>query len=122
MTKSGSRVSCRPLCKHLEILPLQSQYILSLLVFVVKNKESFTNNQEINIISTTYNLNLHPSLCNLALFQKGAYYMGIKLFNHLPLQIKRLANEIKLFKLAVKKLLISLSFYTLEEYFETNFN
>jgi hypothetical protein len=110
MTKSGNMVSCRPLIKQLEILPFQSQYILSLLLFVVKNKESFSNNQEIHNINTRYNLNLHPSLCNLALFQKGVYYTGIKLFNHLPLQIKRLENEIKLFKPAVKKLLIFHSF------------
>jgi hypothetical protein len=115
-------VSCRPLFKHLEILPLQFQYILFLLVFVVKNEESFTNNQEICNINTRYNSNMHPPLCNLALFQKGTYYTGIKLFNNLPIQIKRLTNGIKLFKLAVKELLIFHSFYTLEEYFETNFN
>ena len=88
MTKSDSRSSCRQLFKNLGILPLQSQYILSLLSFVVRNTHQFTNNLEIHNINTRYNINLHPPLLNLTLSQKGAHYSGIKLFNHLPVQIK----------------------------------
>jgi hypothetical protein len=36
----GNRVSCRNLFKKLQILPLTSQYILSLLMFVVQKKNS----------------------------------------------------------------------------------
>ena len=60
MTKSDSRSSCRQLFKNLGILPLQSQYILSLLSFVVRNTDQFTNNLEIHNINTRYNINLHP--------------------------------------------------------------
>ena len=42
------------------ILPLQSQYILSLLSFVVQNKDQFTNNLEIRNINPRHNMNLHP--------------------------------------------------------------
>jgi hypothetical protein len=118
MTKSRSRDSCRHLFKTLEILPLQSQYIFSVLLFVVKNKESYTTNQEIHNITTRSNTNLHPPVCNLTVFQKGAYYSGIKLFNHLPLKIKSLPNEIKLFKPALKRFLNLHSFYSVEEYLE----
>jgi hypothetical protein len=38
------RDSCRDLFKKLKILPLQSQYILSILLFVVNNKNKFKNN------------------------------------------------------------------------------
>jgi len=55
-------------------------------------------------------------------FQKGAYYSGIKLFNHLPLNIKSLTNAIKLFKPALKRFLKLHSFYTVEEYFEFSYN
>jgi len=34
MEGCGNRVSCRNLCKKLQILPLTSQYMLSLLLFV----------------------------------------------------------------------------------------
>jgi hypothetical protein len=122
MTKSGSRDSCRQLFKQLEILPLQYKYILSILLFVIKNKQLYTTNQEIHNINTRFNINIHLPVCNLTLFQKGAYFSGMKLFNHLPLQIQRLPNEIKLFKSALKIILTLHSFYSVEEYFELNFN
>ena len=39
-----NRTSCRNLFKELNILPLQSQYILSLAMYVIKNIEDFTSN------------------------------------------------------------------------------
>jgi len=36
-----NRISCRNLFKKLQILPLTSQYILSLLIFVVRNNFFF---------------------------------------------------------------------------------
>ena len=94
VTKSRSRDSCRQLFKWLEILPLQSQYIFSVLLFVVKNKDLYTINQEIHNINTRSNINLHLPVCNLTIFQKGAYFSSINLFNHLPLKIKSLSYEI----------------------------
>ena len=38
ITNSDNKASCRDLFKKLYILPLQSQYIFPLLMFVVKNK------------------------------------------------------------------------------------
>jgi len=61
MTKSKGKDSCRQLFKRLEILPLKSQYIFSVLLFVVKNKELFITNQEIHNINTRFNINLHPA-------------------------------------------------------------
>jgi hypothetical protein len=52
ITGSGPRDSCRELFKHLRILPLKSQYILSLLLFVVVNKNLFRVNSEIHSINT----------------------------------------------------------------------
>jgi hypothetical protein len=108
MTKSRSRDSCRRLFKWLEILPLHSQYIFSVLLFVVKNKDLCSTNQEIHNINTRSDINLHLLVCNFTLFQKVAYFSGIKLFNHLPPKIKGLSNEIKLFKPALKRFLNTL--------------
>jgi hypothetical protein len=121
MTKSRSRNSCRQLFRRQEILLLQSQYIFSVLLFVVKNKVLYTSNQEIHNINTRSNINLHPPVCNLTVFQKRAYYSHIKLFNQLPLK-KSLTNEIKLFKPALKRFLNLHSFYILEDYFEYSHN
>ena len=60
MTKSNNRFICKQLFQKLGILPLKSQYILSLLSFVVQNKDQFTNNLEIRNNNTRHNMNLHP--------------------------------------------------------------
>jgi hypothetical protein len=41
MEGCGNRVLCRSLFKKLQILPYKSQYMLSLLMFVVQNKTFF---------------------------------------------------------------------------------
>jgi hypothetical protein len=51
-----------------------------------------------------------------AIYQKGAYYSGIKIFNNLPLEIKNVSDNPKKFKIALKKFLYTYSFYTMEEY------
>jgi hypothetical protein len=84
---------------------------------VVKNRDLHTTNQEIHSINTRYNTNLHLPIASLTVFQRGAYSFGIKLFNHLPINIKRLSNEIELFKTALKRFLLLHSFYSIEEYF-----
>jgi len=50
ITGSRPRDACRELFKHLRILPLQSQYILSVLLFVVDNKNLFHVNSEITAL------------------------------------------------------------------------
>jgi hypothetical protein len=49
MEGCGSRVSFRNLFKKLQILPLTSQYMLSLLMFVVQNKNFFSKTRKITI-------------------------------------------------------------------------
>jgi len=82
------------------------------LLFVVKNKDLYTTNQEIHNINTKSNTNLHLPVCNLTIFQKGAYFSGIK----------SLSKEIKLFKPALKMFLNLHSFYSVEEYFENKYD
>jgi len=68
--KVDNRVSCRELFKKLNILPLHSQYILSLLLFVVKNMDIFTINSEVHSINTTHRSDLHPPLIKLTKYKK----------------------------------------------------
>jgi hypothetical protein len=77
----------------------------------------YITNQEIHGINTRYNTDLHFTTAKLTAFQRGAYFVGIKLFNHLSINIERLSNEIELFKPALKRFLLLQSFYSLEEYF-----
>jgi hypothetical protein len=110
MEGCGNRVSYRNLFKKLEILPLTSQYMLSLLMFVVKNKNFLLTNNENHNIDTRQRNNLYLPQTNLTIYQKGAYYSEIKIFNNLPLEIKIVADDQKKFKHEMKKIFIHLYF------------
>jgi hypothetical protein len=90
--------SCRELLKKFNILPLASEFLLSLLSFVVDNMKKFQTNSHIHSISTRYRYNLHVPNTNLSKYQKGVYYSVIKLFNKLPPNIKSLNHDINRFK------------------------
>jgi hypothetical protein len=92
---AGNRVACRELFKKLNILPLYSQYILSLLLFVVMNIDEFTSNFDVHTINTRHRSDLHPPSIKLTKYQKGAYYSGIKIFNYLSQNIKNLYWNVK---------------------------
>ena len=116
MEVCGNRVSCRNLFKKLQILPLTSQNMLSLLMFVVPNKYLFSTNIANRNIDTRQRNNLYLPQANITIYQKGAYYSGVKIFSILPLEIKNLARNQNMFKIALKKILYTYSFYTMEEY------
>jgi len=118
ITNTGRRDSCRQLFKQLQILPLPSQYIYSLLVFVNKNRELFLSNSEIHELNTRYNQNLHLPSTNLTLVQKGVLYSGNKIYNCLPFSIKAHSNNAKRFKATLKIYLIEHVFYNIDEYYQ----
>jgi len=81
---SSKNASCQQLLKELNILPIQSQYIFSIPLFVIKNKDQYLFNSQVHKINTSQTSNLYLPSTNLAMFQKGVYYSGIKINNHLP--------------------------------------
>ena len=118
INNSGRRDSCCKLFRELQILPLASQYILSILVFVNKNRELFLSNSDIHSINTRYNQNLHMPTTNLTMVQKGVLFSGSRIYNCLPSRIKALSNDAKSFKSTLKRYLLEHVFYSLEEYFQ----
>jgi hypothetical protein len=80
MTRHRSKDSCRKLFTSLEILPIPSLYIFSLLRFVIKNKELFTTNVETHDYGTRQHLGFHYPLTNLKKFQTGVHYMSVKIY------------------------------------------
>ena len=61
-------------------------------------------------------------LTGLTLVQKGVAYSGCKIYNHLPLQIKNILNNVPLFKSKLKKFLLWYVFYSVDEYYQQNYN
>ena len=120
MAYINKRQSCRELFKRLSILPLHSQYIWSLSLFVVKNMDKFKSNSEIHSINTRHGSDLFLPTARLSKYQKGAYFSGIQVFNRLPQSINCLSGNVNKFKSSPQKFLLLGSFYTLEEYFDWN--
>jgi len=61
--------------------------MLSLLMFVVQKKNFFLTNNENHNLDTIQRNNLYFPQANLKIYQKGAYYSGITIFNNLPFEI-----------------------------------
>ena len=109
--------SCREIFKILKILPLSVQYMYSLLMFVVNNRNLFLDNAELYTIKTRNSYNLHHPLSHLTKYQKGVHRAGIRIFSHLPASIKIIANETKEFKKTLTRFLLDNSFYSMDEFF-----
>ena len=103
MTYTDKRDRCHPLFKKLQILPFPSQYIFSLLTFVVNNRHLFLSNSAVCDTHTHHNNDLHLPSVSLSLVQKGVLYSGCKIYNHFPSNIKNLSNNVTLFKSTLKK-------------------
>jgi hypothetical protein len=116
---SSRNASYRQLFKDLNILPIQSQYIYSILLFLTKNKDQFLSNLQIHKTNKRQTLDLYIPTANLTIHQNGVYYSGIKIYNQVPTAIKDLSDDKNKFKLAFKRYLLHHSFYSLEEYFNT---
>jgi len=74
----GYRKSCRELFKELKILTHSPQYVFSLLLFVVNNRDHFDSNSVYHNINTRWKNDLHLAQLSLAVYQKEVYYSGIK--------------------------------------------
>ena len=110
--------SCRKLFFNLKILPLPSQYILPLLLFLIRNRNQLLVSSEVYHIDARQYANFHQPSVLLTKYQKGVYCLGVKVFNMLPTYIKIESDNPKKFKLVLQKFLYENSFYSLDEYFE----
>jgi len=54
-------------------MTLYSQYIYSLVLYIINNKHLFDTNNEIHKYKTRNNNNLHCPIVDLSKFNKGAY-------------------------------------------------
>ena len=119
ITGCWSRDSHRDLFKNQKILPLQPQYILSLLLFVVNNKNNFKSNFDVCNTNTRQKYKFHQPSSNLSIYQKGVYLVGINVFSSLPQSINNLRDNPKEVKSALKKYLYAHS-YSVDQYFNVD--
>ena len=110
------QTSCRSAFRETGILTLYSQYILSMIMFVAKNRQLFVSNEAVHKIDTQQKVDLHVPMAKLTKLQKGVYYMGITLYNALPTHIKDITHNTG--KLKLKRFLLEKSYYTIKEYMD----
>ena len=121
MMRIRNRNSCTEYFRRLKISPLQSQYLLSLLLFVAESVDYLRLNSDIHGFNTKNKSNLHIPSSKLTVFQRELYCSGIKAFNNLPTRIKNLLQtNKKQFKRALKEFLRSDSFYKSDDFFNYN--
>jgi hypothetical protein len=120
MTGCGNRHSCRNLFRQLGMLPFKSQYIYSVLLFVLKNRKLFITNHNAHNLQIRQSNNLYLPTYILTLYQKGVYFTGIKLFHNLPLEVKEIVQIPKQFKISLRRYLITHCFHDLDEYYSVN--
>jgi hypothetical protein len=85
-----NRHSCRDYLKKPKILPLQSQYLFSLLMSVVTNMNHYRAHSEVHRNNNRQGADLYQPFSRLSIFQRGTFYIGITVFNGLPTEIKKL--------------------------------
>jgi len=86
--------------------------------FLNKNKDQFTANSQIYHCATRQQSDFHQPTANRAKYQKGIGYIGVKVFNRLPINVKKEFDNSKKFRHSLKNFLREKSFYSLQEYFE----
>lgn len=117
MSGAKHRDSCRPLFQNLKIMPLPCIYIYELILYVKTNLKDFKTNDSIHNHNTRTSNKLSIPTHHTSLFQKGAHYNGIKLFNKLPLYLKNI-HSVEKFKKTLKEILLQICCYNVEEYYE----
>lgn len=107
--------SCKSLFMELNILTLPSLYILKTLLFVHKNKSSYTFSS--SDTRQNNNLILLPRH-STSLYEKHCYYKGAVLYNKLPKEIKQ--KSLNSFETQIKSILLKKAYYSVDNFLEDN--
>jgi hypothetical protein len=115
---AGITGSCREL-QEIKYVPLPSQYIHSLVLFVINKKNNLHLSLRCIAITLLNRPNIHQPLSILISYQQGLYYFGIKVCSCLPEHVKNLSHNMKQF---ISPLMgyLDHSFYSLDKYFNYN--
>jgi len=83
--------------------------------FIINNQEIFQKNSPIHNTNTKNKHHLHRPNSNLSGFQESTLYAGIKIFTSFSPSLTILKNHKAKFKEALRKYLITPSFYHVDE-------
>ena len=110
--------SCKPRFVEFKILTLVSIYILECITFYRKYPEYFTVRSEIHAHDTRTKNNLNINISTRSTINSGAHNSIVRIYNGLPVKYKSLSTSS--LRNTIRKDLIRIAPYTLEEYFNIN--
>lgn len=114
----GPRSSCRPLFIEMKLLTIHAVYIYQICTFVKNNYSDFLVENHEHQYNTRHRDFLQYPLHRTTLYEKSPWYMGRKIFNHLPLGIK-CEEGMKSFKKKLKMFLLSVCPYSINDFLES---
>jgi hypothetical protein len=105
----SSRTSCRQLFKELNIFTLASLYILEMICFITKYRQSVQLNSTVHTYNTRRKMDIHIQTYNMEIY-KNVINMGTKVYNKLSGYIKEI-DSYKAFKKGLKSFIFLHTFY-----------
>jgi hypothetical protein len=110
--------SCKPYFIKYRLMTLTSIYVHDLCIFVYKNITAFRRIQDTHTLNTRHKERLFLPRSRTKMLNNSPYYMAIKVYNKLPVDIKN-CQTFTLFSKRIKQYLINKCLYNINEYFET---
>ena len=117
MVGAGRLDSCKPWFSKLKILPLICIFILDVCTFVHENRHKNLKHSDIHSYDTRNKNQMYPNSHRLNITKSLPQNIGIKIYNHLPIDIKE-SESLKCFKGKLKCFLSINCFYTLDEFLD----
>ena len=114
----NSRQSCRPLFKKFNVLTVYSIFIVNCILFFKQNMQYFSKRN--NPYNVRVNGRIAQKNSSLTVLNNNTYNNITKICNKLPPNF--LETDIKDIKRKLKKIFINEVLYSVEEYFNINFN
>ena len=110
---------CKPIFRDLKIMPLPCVYIFKMLSYVHANSSLFLLNNFNHNYNTRGAENLLIPNHQLATYERSPKYMGIILYNKVPIAIKN--TNLSHFKNIIKEQLLKECYYSVQEFLNSNF-
>lgn len=116
----SARTHCRPLFADLGILTIPSLYVLSCLLYIRENVDSYSLCSNVHEHSTRHNNKLYTRKCRYAATQNYFEVTAVKLFNSVPINLRSL--DTKIFKSRIKRILTANPLYTVSEFYNLDWS
>lgn len=119
MLKKRRRDSCKPLFTELQIMTLFSVFIYRLALKQKENKNKTIRSMQ-HLYNTRNKTNIDLPRRRLVKSDKIPSIISAKIYNHIPEVVRTL--DVKKFKLVLNNFLLQNCFYSLEQFFEVDWN